>query len=368
MTELIISVLIVGGIAAFLALLLEIAHTYIADYGEVHIVVNKEKDLTVTGGSPLFFSLMEQGIYLPSACGGKGTCSYCKVRVNEGGGPVLPTERPFLSPEEMADNVRLSCQLKLRNDVSIVIPEELFLVKEYRARVAGKEPLTEVIELVTLDIIEPEEGITFKPGQYIQFEAPAYELNKTSDFRAFSIASPATDHHQIKLFITRSPEGMVSIYVHDYMAVGSEVKLRGPFGDFYFRPDSDREILLVATGSGLAPIRSILHEIERTGVTRKTTLFFGARSRADLFYYEEIKGLEQTLPDFTYIPILSGQPDDDPWDGERGFINSLIENYVPQNPDLDVYICGAPIVIQVCEKALGEKGLPKDRIYYDAFA
>lgn len=369
MIEIVIGILVMSVIAAFLALLLEIAHAYIADYGEVNIKVNDEKDLTATGGSTLFFSLMDNRIFIPSACGGRGTCSYCKVKVKEGGGPVLPTETPYLSPKEIEDNVRLSCQVKLRNDVRIEIPEELFNVKEYRVKVAEMKPLTSTINGLRLEILEPAEGITFKPGQYIQLQVPAYELSKKPDFRAFSIASSQDRHDSIELMITKAPEGFVSIYVHDYLKIGEELIMRGPFGDFYFRDDNDdREILLCATGSGLAPIRSILYYLEAHDIKRKTTLLFGARTSDDLFYLDEMADLKNKLHDFTYIPILSNQPGDKPWDGETGFITDYINKNWSDNPPLDGYICGAPIVVELCDKTLKGKGVPGDRVFFDAFA
>lgn len=365
MGELIISLLVISFIGAGLALLLEIAHSYIANYGEVTININEKKDLTVTGGSPLMFSLMEQGIFIPSACGGRGTCSYCKVKVHDGGGPVLPTEN--LSKQELEQHVRLSCQVKVRNDIKIEIPEELFNVKEYKVKVAHVEELTPAIKGVTLDILSPEEGIDFKAGQYVQLQVPAYELAKEPDFRAFSLASSFREHQRIKLMITKAPEGLVSIYVHDYMKLGEELVMRGPFGDFYLR-DSDREIILVATGSGLAPVRSILHQLETENIQRKSRLFFGARTKADLINHEELIALQDKLHGFTYMPILSGATEEDAWDGETGLITALIEKYIPDNPDVEVYICGSPIVVSVCEKAFMDKGLPADRIFYDKFA
>ena len=367
MVQIIISLLVISGIGALLALLLEIAHSYIANYGDCHITINEEKDLVVKGGRSVFFSLLDEGIFIPSACGGRGTCSYCKVKIPEGAGPVLPTETPYLNDKELADNVRLSCQVKVRNDIKVVLPEELFLVKEYKVRLADIQDVTPAIKEVTFDILSPKEGITFKPGQYIQLQVPGYELHKEPDFRAFSLASPSDVHDHIKLYITKSPEGFVSIYVHEYMKDQEELVMRGPFGDFYYR-DSDRDILLIATGSGLAPIRSILHHIERNNIQRKTTLFFGARTKADLLHYDEIKELEKTLYDFTYVPILSHPGDSDNWDGKTGLITELIINDLPENPNIQAYICGAPIVVELSDKELKKKGLTQDYIFYDKFA
>lgn len=367
MAQIIYSLLIVSGIAAVLAVLLEIAHSFIADYGDVHVLINDEKDVEVAGGRPLLFTLMDEGIFIPSACGGRGTCSYCKVKVLEGGGPVLPTEKPFLDQNELTGNVRLSCQVKVRNDIKIEIPEELFLVKEMKAKITKMETLTPAIRGVRLDLVQGGEEFSFKPGQYVQLQAPKYELTKEPDFRAFSLASSPGDPAHIQLMITKAPEGMVSIYVHDYLNVGDEVFIRGPFGDFFYH-DSDRGILMIATGSGLAPIKSILHYMLEHGIKRPTRLFFGANTRDDLLYHEWLQELENSALNFKYFPILSKPDPQDEWEGETGLITALVEKYVEQNERIDGYICGSPLVVNFCEKALIAKGVPKESIYYDAFA
>ena len=249
--ELFFSLLLLSGLAAILALILEIADAYLADYGEKHILVNNEKDLLVKGGKPLLQTLSGEGIFIPSACGGKGTCAYCKVRIKEGGGPVLPTERPYLTPEELADGSRLSCQVKVKEDLAIQIPEELFLVKEYRVEVERLEMLTPEIKGMTFKILEPEEGITFHAGQYVQLEVPKYKGTRSPEYRAYSICSDPEIHDRLELAITKEPGGVVSTYVHDYLKVGDELSMSGPYGEFYLRP-SDRNILLIATGSEVA--------------------------------------------------------------------------------------------------------------------
>jgi len=366
MFQLILSLLVISGIGALLALLLEIADSYIANYGESHILINDEKDVVVKGGSPLLFSLMENEIFIPSACGGKGTCSMCKLKVLEGGGPVLPTETPYLDKQELHDHVRLSCQVKVRNDLKIEIPEELFLVKEFRVNVEAIEDLTPNSKGLDLKIPTPEEGISFKAGQYIQLEVPRYEMTRGPEYRAYSLASSAKETHDLELVITKVPDGAVTTYVHDYLKVGEELRVNGPYGDFYLR-DSDSDILLIATGSGLAPVKSILHQIEEEQIGRKTTLFFGARTRKDLLLHERIKEFEKTIPNFTFIPTLSRPTDDDQWDGEKGRVTDLIEKYVPENANLQVYICGAPTMVESCEERLKKKGIPETQIFYDKF-
>ncbi len=367
MLQLILSLLIISLVGAVLALLLEIADSYIADYGEKHILINEQKDLLVKGGNPLLFSLMDEGIFIPSACGGKGTCAYCKVKVLEGGGPVLPTETPYLSPDEIKAHVRLSCQVKVKSDLRMEIPEELFLIKEFRVKVEKIENLTPDIKGIKFSILSPEEGIAFKPGQYIQLQVPKYELTKEPEYRAYSIASSAEDHQNLELVITKVPGGAVSTYVHDYMREGEELLINGPYGDFYLR-DSEKDILLIATGSGLAPIKSMLDQMEREQIQRKTTFFFGARTRKDLYYIEELKGLEEKIPNYTFVPTLSRPTEEDQWEGEKGRVTDLIEKYVPEKGPLEAYICGAPAMVESCEQLLKKKGIPEELLFYDKFA
>jgi Na+-transporting NADH:ubiquinone oxidoreductase subunit F len=366
MIQLLISLLILSAVSALLALFLEIADSYLADYGEKRIRINDEKDLVVKGGSPLLFSLMEQKIFIPSACGGRGTCAYCKVQVHEGGGPVLPTETPYLTAEEIQENVRLSCQVKVKENLRIHIPEELFHVQEFEARVQRLRSLTPDLKEVRFEILSPEEGITFKPGQYIQLYVPPYALTKKLEYRAYSISSSAEEHHALELVITKVEEGAVSTYVHEYMKEGEKVTIVGPYGEFYLR-ESDRDILFVATGSGLAPIKSILHHMETKKIERKATLFFGDRTRSDLYYLDVLEHLEKMLPNFTFVPTLSRAQDDAEWKGERGRVTDLIRKHILDKAPLEVYICGAPAMVQSCVDLLLLKGTPKEVIFYDKF-
>ncbi len=367
MSELIISVLVVSGIGALLALLLELADTFIADYGDCHILINDKKDMVVKGGSPLLFSLQDEGIFIPSACGGKGTCAYCKVKVLEGGGPVLATETPYLSAQEQEDHVRLSCQVKVRNDLSIEIPEELFLIKEFRVHVKNVVNLNRYIKGIILEILSPGEGIIYKPGQYIQLEIPKYKLSSAPEFRAFSMASTPEKTDEVELYVGLVEKGIVSTYIHHYLQEGDELVMRGPFGDFYYRK-SDRDILMIATGTGLAPIMSILRYMRRKKIQRKTTLFFGTRIEEDLFSVAELEDVAKELTNFSYVLTLSRVPDHLPWKGERGRVTSLIEQRIPEGADLDVYICGNPDMVDSSIEILKTKGIPEKQIYFDKFS
>ena len=366
MLTLLISLLILSGIAALLALFLEIADSYLADYGEKKILVNEQKELVVEGGRPLLSTLMGQGIFIPSACGGKGTCSYCKVRVLEGGGPVLPTETPYLSPNELNAHVRLSCQVKVKDNLKIEIPEELFLVKEYLVRVESIRELTPEIKRVHLGILSPEEGIAFKAGQYVQFEVPKYKRTSGPEYRAYSICSDAAEHHSLELVITKVPQGAVTTYVHEFMREGEDLKATGPYGKFYLK-DSDRDILFIATGSGMAPIKSMLHQIEHEQSRKRVQFFFGAKTVKDLYYQEELLAWEKSLPSFKYVPTLSRVPEETPWKGEKGRVTNLIDKYIPEGAGIDVYICGSPAMVDSCVASLKKKKIPEDRIFFDKF-
>lgn len=365
MVQLLLSLVALSCIGAGLAFLLEVADSYLGFYGECRIDINGgEKELTVQGGSSLLSTLMEQGIFIPSACGGRGSCGYCKLRVHEGGGPLLPTETPWLEPEEVKENVRISCQIKVRGDMDIEIPPELFLIKEFRSRVEALRNLTDQIKELRLRLTGPD-AITFKPGQYIQFQVPEYEQCPESVYRAYSIASAAYEPNGITLVITRAPGGLATTYIHEVLKEGDEVTFNGPYGDFHLR-DSDREILLVATGSGLAPIMSILRQIAKEGITRKTTLIFGARQEKNLFYLKEIQALKERIPGLEVFFTLSS-PEEDRWEGERGRVTDVLEKIVRNGANKEAYLCGNPAMIEATVELLIKKGIPEELIFYDKF-
>ncbi len=362
---LLISVGAVSGISAFLALLMVIADATIANYGDVKITINTDKEIDVKGGKPLLGTLMEEGIFIPSACGGRGSCGLCKVKVTEGAGQYLPTELPWLTEEERADSIRLSCQLKVKNDMFIEIPEELFNVKEFRSKVSSLRDLTHDIKEVTLELIDPAE-IEMIPGQFIQLQTPEYELTDEPVYRAYSVSSNTTDTRHVELEIRLVPNGICTTFVHNYMKEGDEVLFNGPYGDFHLR-DTDREIIFIAGGSGMAPIKSILLSMADAGNPRRSRYFFGARSKRDLFLVEKMQELEQQLPNFTFIPALSNPEPDDNWDGETGLITDVVAKHMQSGDNVEAYLCGSPGMIDACIKVLNDKGVPEELIYYDKF-
>lgn len=364
---LLISIGIISLISVFLALLMVIADATIGNYGIVKISINEgSKELEVQGGQPLLKALNQEGVFIPSACGGRGSCGLCKVRVVEGGGEYLPTELPWISDEEKKQQVRLSCQFKVKSDVSIVIPEELFLVKEFKTVVDSIKDLTHDIKEVRLKLKEPTE-ISPKAGQYIQFEVPEYEMTDERVYRAYSIASSPHEKDYVELEIRLVPNGICTTYVHQHLKEGDEVIINGPYGDFYLR-DSDKHIICIAGGSGMAPIKSILLDMEKKGITRKTSYFFGARSKRDLFLLDEMRELEKKMPNFTFIPALSEPLEEDNWDGETGLITDVVRRMVTEGSNSEAYLCGSPGMINACIDVLNELGVEADNIFYDKFS
>lgn len=365
MNTIIISTVAFTAMSALFALLLTIADRTVGDYGDVKLTINEEKEFTVRGGSPLLSTLIDEKIFIPSACGGKGTCGYCKVQVHDGGGPVLATELPFLTEEEMKKNVRLSCQCKVKQDIKIEIPEELFNVREYEAVVESVVDLTDVIKLLRFKLPEGEE-INFKPGQYVQLKAPIYEGNDEEVYRAYSVASSPTHKDYIELIIGYVPEGIATTYVHRHLGVGDKVNINGPYGDFYYQ-DNDRDMVMVAVGTGVAPILSLLNYMKEHDIKRKATFFFGAKTPSDLFMLDYFKELEDTLYDFKFVPTLSRAADEDNWTGERGRVNNAIDKLIETGENKEAYLCGNAPMIDSVVTSLKGKGVPEELIYFDKF-
>lgn len=366
MDNILITTLSLTIISAVFALLLTIADRTINNYGEVKLVINGEKEFIIEGGSSLLNSLTEQKIFIPSACGGKGTCGYCKVIVHEGGGPVLPTELPFLTKEELELNTRLSCQCKVKEDIKIEIPEELFNVKEYYTTVELMEDVTDTIKRVRLKLPEGEE-ITFKPGQFVQVKAPLYEGNTEEVYRAYSIASAPSEKGYVELLIGYIPDGICTTYVHQHLNIGDTVQINGPHGHFYYDKDSKNEMILVAAGTGMAPILAILKYLEENNIERKATFYFGARTPEDLFFLDYFKHLEETLYDFKFIPTLSRATEEHNWAGETGRVNNTLNKYLDNPEDKEAYLCGSPKMIESMIGALTSKGIVEELIYFDEF-
>jgi Na+-transporting NADH:ubiquinone oxidoreductase subunit F len=365
-THLLLAVGIASAITCVLTILLLIADATIANYGEVTITINEDKKLVVQGGRALLGTLKEQQIFIPSACGGRGSCGLCKAVITEGAGDVLPTELPWLSAKERASNVRLTCQVKVKRDLSITVPKGLLSVRQFATEVTAIRDLTYDIKEVTLKLLEPA-AMEFTPGQFVQFEVPEYELTREAVYRAYSIASDPKDKSTIQLEIRLVPNGICTTYVHKHLGVGAQVTINGPHGEFYLR-DTPRDIIFIAGGSGMAPIRSMLFDMAEKKSTRTATYFFGAKSKRDLFLVDEMKQLEERIPHFTFVAALSSPAASDDWKGETGLITEVVERGMGEGADAEAYLCGSPGMIDASIKSLIKGGVSEDRIFYDKFA
>jgi Na+-transporting NADH:ubiquinone oxidoreductase subunit F len=359
-------VALISGIGVLLALIMVIAQRWLSNYGEVTININGKKDLTVTGGNSLLASLGDKQIFIPSACGGRGSCGACKCKILDGGGPLLPTEKPLLSKEEMADNIRLACQVKVKSDIKIQIPEEIFNIRRFHSKVVEVIDYTYDIKGVTFSLLDGE-TIDFKAGQYVQIETQPYERVKEKVMRAYSISSKPELNDRIQLIIRLVPEGICTTWVHKHLKVGDKVNFTGPYGDFYLR-DTAADILFVAGGSGKAPIKSILEHLKDVGTTRKMTYFFGARTTKDLYLNEEMQALEEHFTDFWYVPVLSHASEEENWQGKTGFVMPFFKEAIRDPQKTEAYLCGSPGMIAAVTKSLiNDYGIAEEKIYYDSF-
>lgn len=350
-----------------LAGLLLLAEKKILNYGTCHIDVNSgRKDLAVEGGSSLLSSLAENNIFIPSACGGRGSCAYCKVTVREGGGMIGPVEEPYLTPEERQASVRLACQVKVRRDLQIEIPDELFNVSRFRAKLVHKKPLTHDIVELRMQLLEPGE-ISFEAGQYVQLESPEYK-GRESVMRGYSISSLPSDKNHLELIIRRVLDGICTTWVFDHLKEGQEVFFSGPYG-FFHLSDTDAPLIGIAGGSGMAPIWSIVRDMKEKGIShRPTTYFFGALTQRDLFFMDEFRQLEKDCPWFTFVPALSKEPDDSGWTGERGLVTEVVARRFPDASQHEAYLCGSPGMIDASIAVLKQNGMPEENIFYDKFS
>ena len=363
---LIISVLIISAIAAALALLLVIAEFFFANYGDCTITINNEKKITIKGGTSLLSTLSSQKIFIPSACGGKGTCGLCKLKVLDGAGPLLPTEEPFLNIDEINNNVRMACQVKVRQDIKIEIPEELFNIKEYQCKCSEIRDLTHDIKLFRFELIEPPE-VNFVAGQYMQLLAPAYEKSNEDVYRAYSIASNAADKKILEFIIRLVPGGICTTYCFEYLKAGDSAKMNGPYGNFRLS-DTDSEMIWIAGGSGMAPFVSILNHLKNTNNQRKVTYYFGANKVKELFFLDEMKQFEKDLPNFKFVPVVFKPDEDEKWNQDTGLVTEAVSKRNEKLTDIEGYLCGSPGMIDASIKVLTQLGMQEEKIYYDKFA
>lgn len=352
------------GVFISLSILLLVAERYMANYGTCVISVNEGSSVfELKGGGTLLAALYENKVFIPSACGGKGSCGYCKATVLNGGGPILPTETPYMSRTELRGGVRLTCQVKIKENIEIRLPEELLSVKEYKGRVSLVRSLTYDIKEINMDLIDPEE-INHRPGQYVQILAPGPD---GPVFRAYSISSPSYEKNYVQLIVRLVPGGIASTYIHN-LKEGDEVIFTGPFGEFHLSEDAATEVVCVGGGAGMAPISNIVHSIYHRWPERKCHLFFGCRTTKDIFYLDMFEQLAKEHSGFKVTYALSDPLEsDEKWDGDTGFIHLSVEKRLTSEHKCQAFMCGPPPMIEAATEILKSKGIWEEDIFYDKF-
>ncbi len=359
------AVIVISLIGASLAGVLVISEHYLNDYGRCNITINDERELEVEGGRDLLSLLAAEKIFIPSACGGRGTCGLCKLKVLEGAGPLLPTEEPFLDESERKSNVRLACQVKVRGDLKIEIPKELFAIREYTCKCTEIIDLTYDMKQFRFELIEPK-TMDYIPGQYVQLRAPAYKKSSEEVYRAYSIASDPAQKNMIDLIIRLVPGGICTTYCFEYLKVGEEVKMNGPYGEFRLT-ETDAPIVFIAGGSGMAPIKCMLHQMKNTQIKRKATYYFGANQPRDLFLLDLMKEFEKQLPDFHFVPVLSEASNGGTVKYEKGLVTEAIRRNLKNAQQCEAYLCGSPGMIEAAIKVLLDLGMSEEKTFYDKF-
>ena len=395
--------------------------------GPVSLRINNEKDVEVSSGGTLLNTLGNSKIFLPSACGGGGTCIQCKCKVLEGGGEILPTETPHFTRKEIADGWRLGCQVKVKQDMVIEVPEEVFGIKKWEATVVRNWNVASFIKEFVVAI---PEDMDYKAGGYIQIEIPPTEIdydaidiaahpdehpedvkkfqmewdkfnlwslkmkNAETIERAYSMASYPAEGREIMLNVRIATPpwdrnkngwmevnpGIASSYIFSRKP-GDKVTISGPYGEFFIN-ESEAEMLYVGGGAGMAPMRSHLYHLFRTLQTgRKVTFWYGGRSKRELFYADHFKALEKDFPNFKFYVALSEPLEEDNWkvkdgldgegDGFVGFVHQVvIDNYLSKHEapeDIEVYFCGPPLMNQAVQKMAEDFGVPDENIRFDDF-
>lgn len=356
------ALVVLSALGGILTVLLLVADRFLANYGPCEIVINEGSPFVVDGGCKLLEALYEQRIFIPSACGGQGTCGFCKVQVLAGGGPVLPTELPYLSVAEVDGGTRLACQVKVREDVVVRIREEFLHVQEFRAVVTSTRLLTSDTREIQLKLMEPED-IEFRPGQYVQVFVPG---TGETTFRAYSIASPPSRRHEVELLVRLIPGGLGSTYLHS-VQVDDEVTFTGPYGEFVLDDDASSELICVGGGCGMAPMRSILRHIHEVAPEQRCWLFFGARTALDAMYHSDFLALQAAMPNLRIHYALS-EPEQSPdWEGETGFIHESVARHLCTEGARQAFLCGPPPMIEATMTVLSERGIDRERVFYDEF-
>jgi len=408
-TILIISILVFFIVIILLVILLLFAKAKLTVSGPVKIKINGEKELEVNAGSSLMTTLAEHHIYLPSACGGSGTCALCKCQVVSGGGNILPVETLHFTRKQQLEHWRLSCQVKVRENIEIIIPKEIFGIKKLECEVISNHNVSTFIKELILKLPE-EEIFTFEPGNYIQVDVPVCEINFSDMIiedkfknewnklniwklkmkntepttRAYSMANYPAEGNIIKLNIRiatppwdvkkqsfkKVNPGICSSYLFSRKP-GDKITISGPYGEFHIQ-HTQREMVYIGGGAGMAPLRShILHLFLTEKTNRKVSFWYGARSLQDIFYEEEFRKLEKQFANFSFNIALSEPEKEDNWTGYTGFIHQIVfDNYLCKHPEpeeIEYYLCGPPAMNDAVLKMLDSLGVPHENILFDNF-
>ncbi len=403
---------IVFGVAGFttvilaLVLILMAAKSKLVQSGDVRILINggPEKAITTPAGSTLLNTLADNQIFIPSACGGQGTCGVCRVTVNEGGGSILPTETGHISRGEAREGCRLSCQVKVKQDMEIEIPAEIFDVRRWTCKVRSNKNVATFIKELVLEL-PAGEAVPFRAGGYIQIECPPHTVHY-KDFeveeeyhedwnqfdiwrytstvdesvnRAYSMANYPEEEGIIMLNVRIAsppprlpdvPPGQMSSYIFS-LKPGDEVVISGPFGEFFAR-ETDNEMIFIGGGAGMAPMRShIFDQFRRLDTKRKVSFWYGARSLREAFYTEDFDTIAAEHDNFEWHLALSEPLEEDNWTGHEGFIHQvLLDNYLKDHPapeDCEYYICGPPMMNDAVIKMLLDLGVEPENVMFDDF-
>ncbi len=405
MNEIILGVSMFTSIILVLVAIILIARSKLVETGNVKIVINDKKTIEVPAGGKLLNVLADQKIFLSSACGGGGTCAQCKVNVLEGGGDLLPTEASSITRKEAKEGCRLSCQVAVKGDMRVEVEEEVFGVRKWDCTLRSNHNVATFIKETIIDLPEGE-SVPFRAGGYIQIERPpglnidfkdfdieeefhedwdkynVWQYKSSCDeevIRAYSMANYPEEEGEIRLNIRiatpppnvpDAPPGLMSSYIFA-LKPGDKVTISGPFGEFFAR-DTDKEMVFVGGGAGMAPMRShIFDQLRRIKTDRKMTFWYGARSKREMFYVEDFDMLQKENENFKWYTALSEPLPDDNWDGPTGFIhNVLYDMYLKDHPapeDCEYYLCGPPIMNQCVTDMLLDLGVEKEDIMLDDF-
>jgi len=405
MSEILLGVLMFTGVVLALVGVILAAKSKLVPSGNVHLNINGEKDVETAAGGKLLNVLADQKLFVSSACGGGGTCGQCTVKVLEGGGDILPTELSHITKREAKEGVRLSCQVAVKRDMKIEVPEEVFGVKKWTCKVRSNHNVATFIKELVLEL-PPGEDVPFRAGGFIQIERPPglnidyknfdveeeyrgdwdhfnlwqFKSNVPEEtIRAYSMANYPGESGIIMLNVRiaspppRSPHlepGKMSSYIFD-LKPGDDVVISGPFGEF-FAKETKKEMVFVGGGAGMAPMRShLFDQLKRINSDRKITFWYGARSKKEMFYVEDFDGLAKDNDNFEWHVALSDSLPEDNWEGYTGFIHQvLLDEYLKNHPnpeDCEYYLCGPPIMNKCVIDMLVDLGVEKEDIMLDDF-